>query len=429
MESADVLIVGAGIAGLYSGVQLLRDRPGLKVVIVEKYKKLGGRVITFNGKEDTPAAGMHWENGAGRIHKSHKRVRRLLRDHGLHLAPIGGESGFIRGPGYGIEMNDFEDLIATYLAPLRLLGQETLGHNTLGKLLGEVHGSGEAARIIEKFPYYAEMWVQRADMALEALCTDLGSRSGFGVCVEGLGSLITALADTFRSMGGVIQEDCEMEQFERIGDEWIAEAFCGRKWACGQLILAVHSSAISALKSSLASCGADVVLAAADRIRMERLLRIYAIYPEGSHVLTLPRLVVPGGLRYIIPVNPGKGVVMISYTEGKDTEPWWPAAIAASAGDKKALKRLTRDLTAAVNELFPGVKNPAPIFVKAHPWSSGCSYWLPGDYDPRELGRQVQNPVPGLYVCGESWSMHQAWMEGALESADEMLKAFTLHEE
>jgi glycine/D-amino acid oxidase-like deaminating enzyme len=421
MESADVLIVGAGIAGLYSGVQLLRRRPGSKVVIVEKYKTLGGRVITFRGKDGTAAAGMHWENGAGRVHSTHRRVRHLLREHGLHLAPIGASAGFMRGAGYGIETNDFEDLIATYLAPLRLLGAKALGATTLGKLLEEIHGETQANEIIVKFPYHAEIWVQRADMALEALCGDLGTREGYGVCVEGLGALIAALADTFRGLGGEVVADCEVEQFERIGGEWIVEAFCGRKWTCVQLVLAVHASAIGALKSSLTACGADVVMAAAERICMERLLRIYAIYPKGSPMLRIPRLVVPGGLRYIIPVDPERGVVMISYTEGKDTEPWWKDAVAAASGDKKGLKHLTWAIDAEVKRLFPGVKVPAPLFVKAHPWTSGCSYWLPGDYDPQELGRQILNPVSGLYVCGESWSMHQAWMEGALESADEML--------
>jgi predicted NAD/FAD-dependent oxidoreductase len=429
MESADVLIVGAGIAGLYSGVQLLRRRPGSKVVIVEKYKTLGGRVITFNGKDGTAAAGMHWENGAGRVHSTHRRVRHLLKEHGLHLAPIGASAGFMRGAGYGIETNDFEDLIATYLAPLRLLGTRALGATTLGKLLGGIHGETQAKEIIVKFPYYAEIWIQRADMALEALCGDLGTREGYGVCVEGLGALIAALADTFRELGGAIVADCQVEQFERVGDEWIVEAFCGRKWTCSQLVLAVHASALKGLSSSLEACGADAVLRAGERIRMERLLRIYAIYPVGAGgawFARMPRIVLPGGLRYIIPVDPTKGVVMISYTEGADTEPWWKDAVAAASGDKKGLKRLTKAIDVEVKRLFPHLKIPTPLFVKAHPWTSGCSYWLPGDYDPQELGRQVLDPVSGLYVCGESWSMHQAWMEGALESADEMLSTFRL---
>ena len=67
----DILVVGAGIAGLYTALQYLKKHPDAHVAIIEKYKTVGGRAYTFRTKLDARGP-IHWEAGAGRIHKSHK---------------------------------------------------------------------------------------------------------------------------------------------------------------------------------------------------------------------------------------------------------------------------------------------------------------------------------------------------------------------
>lgn len=51
-------------------------------------------------------------------------------------------------------------------------------------------------------------------------------------------------------------------------------------------------------------------------------------------------------------------------------------------------------------------------------WNIGVKSW--------EVHEQIQNPVPGLpvFVCGEAYSNAQGWVEGALETADGMLRRF-----
>ncbi len=65
---------------------------------------------------------------------------------------------------------------------------------------------------------------------------------------------------------------------------------------------------------------------------------------------------------------------------------------------------------------------PEPTWIKSYEWKDGCTYWLPGTYDPHEASQRVLQPrpatMPNLFVCGESFSMLQAWMEGALEHAE-----------
>jgi monoamine oxidase len=75
-----------------------------------------------------------------------------------------------------------------------------------------------------------------------------------------------------------------------------------------------------------------------------------------------------------------------------------------------------------VRALFPTRQIPEPTFLEKHEWPQGCSYWLPGDYEVAAASRAAHNPVKGVYVCGESVSQTQTWMEGALESAEILLE-------
>jgi monoamine oxidase len=57
------------------------------------------------------------------------------------------------------------------------------------------------------------------------------------------------------------------------------------------------------------------------------------------------------------------------------------------------------------------------------PFGGGWHFWKIGEDAPR-VRRRMQRPVDGasLYVCGEAWSSQQGWVEGALETADEVLE-------
>ena len=47
MKHYDVVIIGGGIAGVYTMFQLKKKYPKLKVLLLEKEDRFGGRVYTF----------------------------------------------------------------------------------------------------------------------------------------------------------------------------------------------------------------------------------------------------------------------------------------------------------------------------------------------------------------------------------------------
>jgi len=141
------------------------------------------------------------------------------------------------------------------------------------------------------------------------------------------------------------------------------------------------------------------------RLTIKPLTRFYA-----STTLRLKENVVTDSpLRFIIPIR--DDVVMISYVESQDTEP-----LLGLTGDA-----LVRRLTTEVRRLFPGTEI---AWAKAYEWHEGCSYWLPGRYDPVAASAEALD-IAGLHLCGESFSLHQAWMEGALDHAAALLKSLS----
>jgi hypothetical protein len=121
-------------------------------------------------------------------------------------------------------------------------------------------------------------------------------------------------------------------------------------------------------------------------------------------------------LRYFIPV--GEKTVMISYTDGDDTAPF-------IHGDKDEIN-VGLALTNECRKMFPDRDIPNPTLTKVHPWDAGASYWIPGDYDPVAAQKHSLQPFgaanPNIHICGESFSLRQAWVEGALENTQELLR-------
>jgi len=144
------------------------------------------------------------------------------------------------------------------------------------------------------------------------------------------------------------------------------------------------------------------------------LLRIYAKYPlrqNGAWFDNLRRMTTNSFLRQIIPINREDGLIMVSYTDGKDVEPF------KVKKDKLIKETKIKDkIHKELNRLFGG-KVPQPTYFKIHYWSVGAHHWKP-DYNSDKISSLILNPSNNIYICGEAFSQKQAWVEGALETSE-----------
>lgn len=413
--SYDLVIVGGGISGLRVGIETLKKKPGIHCCILEKYGYIGGRVVTY--RKDIPRVGkVQWENGAGRISTSHKKVLALMKKYGLTFVPIGESVDFIseENPGV-IQPNNFTKLIDFYLKPLCGLPADTLATNTLGQLLDSVLGSKKAEEFYIQFPYYSEVHTLRADIALKSFGAEMGTYKGFGVCKEGLSALIDGMVADFTRLGGEIIKNTDVIEVKRgvDGDGVLVECKSGVVYSGKAVVLALHRDAVKGIRGV---SGLDVL----NHLEMTPLLRTYAVFPvKGgkSWFSGMNKIVTDSPIRYILPMDASRGIVMISYTDGADAEFWMKR-------DKKT-DELEKGIMKEIRRLFSDCVVPDPLFFKQHPWYEGCTYWKPGLYNVEDESRASLWPLgkemPGLFMCGESFAVHQCWMESGLGQADKLL--------
>ena len=386
-----IVIVGAGIAGLSIADKLLTA--GVKnITIVEKEGHTGGRILTSKKH--------HIEIGAGRIHSSHKKVLALIKRFGLETIPIGGASQFRALGSTKSRPNAFETAWPPIADLLSHLPYTELATHTIRQLLVRILGPRQAEALLIEFPYRAEVDFMRADQGLKAFADGIGSPDGYCVVKGGLSLLIDAMTTHLKKEGVSFMLNVEITDI-RYGNLIMKD---GYGIPSSKAILALPVWALQAMPFFKE----DPTL---QLLGSSPLTRIYATYPEttwfGSH-----KLVTNSPLRYIIPT--GKNTLMISYTDGKDTKTY------RGLKGPALQKAIQRDLHALFPEKATAI--PEPTWIQAYEWSEGTTYWKPGSYDPIQQGKAILQPKPSSYpkifICGESFSQKQAWIEGALEHVD-----------
>ena len=95
-----------------------------------------------------------------------------------------------------------------------------------------------------------------------------------------------------------------------------------------------------------------------------------------------------------------------SYTDGKYARYWKDLSDSV----------MTKRLKAYIHQTFD-FEIASPIYIKKCYWPLGTAYWKP-KVKSYEVARKMIRPMNcPLYICGENYSLRQAWAEGALETA------------
>jgi phytoene dehydrogenase-like protein len=397
----DIVIIGGGIAGLTVAEQCAKHE---RVLILERYPSWGGRIVTSHEPYE-------YEIGAGRIHTSHLRVKKLIKRFNLKTFPISTESNFER------EENDFYELFEPLRQELSKLQKRDLATNTIADLVPKAMHP-----IFKRFPYYAELYALRADIALDLFANSkpMGTNAEFIGIQGGIDQLTNGLVQVLNKNPNIeLRTRHRVKDIKQINtnkNHYLFEitGSKGKKAEAEPFTIQAKRIVIATEYRTFKDFSILKKAQFVNHLTDSPLIRIYAAYPltelknTAAWFHDIKKTVTNSPLRFIIPINAKTGVIMISYTDGEDTNTW----------REKQDDELKTAIQKEIRKLFPEKTIPEPTYIKKHDWLQGCTYWKKGDYNMDKTLLEAQNPLKNIYICGESVNRTQSWIESSLESAE-----------
>ena len=417
----DYLIAGAGIAGLYTAFRILQNSPTARICILEASNRLGGRLHSI------PLEGTVIEAGGARFNTKQHRILALINELGLDSKKIEISSGSKYIPIHRNYDSQLETIFPEIDNIIQKLTNHIHQHNipdskliktNLLELIHEIYSTKYPSiknYLIARYPYYSELHSLNALEGLSLFTNEFSQKMRYFILAGGLEQLITSISQQLEKYSNVkihLNQPLEAIKHQDTGIYCISSL--DKEFIANKVILALPQPALLKIKFLTQR---PVIRRLINSIQPEPLYRIYARYPldkKNGKVWfeNLPKIVSNLPIKYIIPSNIEKGIIMISYTDSRFARYWFNKL---SAGDDILQKELARQLKL----LFPELEIPDPQWIKHYYWDMGAGYWKPGR-SRKEIMPIITKPLADneIYICNENYSSHQAWVEGSLESAD-----------
>ena len=434
----DYLIAGGGIAGLYTAYRILKHSPTVKICILEAANHLGGRLHSVSLEEGTII-----EAGGARFNTHQHRILALIHELKLNSKQIEINSNSKYIPIY----RDYDPQLEVIFPEIDNIIQKLKNHirqhnipdsklikTNLLELIHEIYSSEYPTikkYLIARYPYYSELHSLNALEGLALFTNEFSQKMRYFILAGGLEQIITAISHQLEKHSNIhIHLNQPLEAISPLENRATRDARDARdnrlysissndkEYHAYKVILALPQPALMKIKFLTQHPGIRRLI---NSIQHEPLYRIYARYPRDKKTgkvwfANLSKIVSNLPIKYIIPSNVEKGIIMISYTDSRFARYWFNKL---TAGDDILQKELARQL----GLLFPELEIPAPLWLKHYYWDMGAGYWKPG-HSRKEIMPQITQPLAeqDIYICNENYSSHQAWVEGSLESADYVLE-------
>lgn len=205
----DIIIIGGGIAGIYTMYKLLKNNPNLSILLLESTERFGGRVYT------DPK--YHLEAGAGRFSSKHKHLLNLIKELGLEnkiskssgsaeYLPINPKTNHLPSIFSSIleiytgkPVNHLTELIATIIVASKLERKVYLQSVSFIEYAKTILSKEEIKYITDSFGYYSELVIMNAHDAIE-LIHNLDPKNHFYILQGGLSQIIDEMINKIQKI-------------------------------------------------------------------------------------------------------------------------------------------------------------------------------------------------------------------------------------
>jgi protoporphyrinogen oxidase len=401
----DVIVIGGGISGINTALKASESK---KVLLIDERKYWGGRIATKTHPK--------YEMGAARFSNKHKLLNKLICQYKMNMIQLPQTIDHIRHSDVS-ETEFFADIHKNLDKYFRNLVSVSKKYNatmlkeiTLFEFMNLCNDEETSENIVSMFGYHSEIKEMNAYDAINTFKKDFVNVEYF-VLEEGLSSLCDRMIKHAKENGCITKGSSFVTSVKKRDDLFeVKTKDCS--YFSRTVVFAVKGEQLRQFKI-LKSIHKHI-----DSIYSAELLRIYAKYPirrSGVWFNGLRRMTTNSFLRQIIPIDYDSGLIMVSYTDGKDVN-----SFKDNKGKILSEAKIKEKVQTELNVLFK-TNIPQPLFFKVHYWQVGAHHWKPG-YDSDNISKEILNPIKNVFVCGEAFSQKQAWIEGALETSEMILK-------
>ena len=399
-EIYDIVIIGGGMSGINCALKLSKNK---KVLLLDEREYWGGRIITKSKPK--------YEIGAARFSNKHKLLNKLIKKYELNKIPLSQNIDYLHKTDNQVKIiTNVDKILDKYFVKLlsksKSYSQNKLKSITLFEFMNMCNEPEISQQIVNMFGYFSEIKMMNAYDALNTFREDFVNVQYY-ILKEGLTHLCNKMVEEAKQNGCVCKTGSFVTDVEKK-EQYFEVKTRTHVYRGDKIIFAIkggqlkHFNLLKPIHKYI------------DCIHNAELLRIYAKYPlrkSGVWFNNLRRMTTNSFLRQIIPINYEDGLIMISYTDGKDIE-----VFKDKKGKMLDETKIKDKIHAELNYLFKE-KVPQPTYFKVHYWSVGAHHWKPG-CNSNKISSLMINPLANIYICGEAFSQKQAWVEGALETSE-----------
>jgi len=408
----DIIIIGAGIAGLYSAYNIKKMSPKTSFLILEQNKKqwLGGRM----GNENFYGTSVVTGAGIGRKDKD-DLIQKLLKE--LHIKT----TEFTVDPAYAPTIKNPVDVMSVikylrkqYKEEKTLSGKNDLKKQTFKQFAMKHLGK----KMYDDFTVSAS-YTDYENEDVEETLYHYGMEDN-ACCWTGINIPWHALV--YKLVDEVGEENIRASTKVVSLEKFVVNGGCGykivsskgRSFYCKKVIIAT-----TIYSARLLIPGASLKDSLYQNIHGQPFLRVYGKFGKtgsatmNKHIGSSGYLIVPGPLHSIITIDVKKGVYMIAYTDNEAAK-MLSSHLENNEKNREFFVKLLRD------SIGIGMNEPMDLIaIKDYYWNIGTHYYgpLPDEFKTRSAFiKKAQHPEPNMLVVGEMISRDQGWSKGALES-------------
>tara|TARA_B100000902_G_C27290329_1_gene906745 strand:+ start:116 stop:1516 length:1401 start_codon:yes stop_codon:yes gene_type:complete len=453
MKNYDVVIIGGGISGIYSMYNLKKKYPKLKVLLLEKNNRFGGRVYTFHTKVVNIDYTM--DLGAGRIGFHHKNMVSLINELNLekNIIPIKNTENYkeVERKQNNYSVSDksklkekcgkllykfFNSKIVTNIPKI------ILKKLYLNELLSSFFEKKDYNNIKDSFEYNNKLYSLNAFDAINVFKTDYNQYSKFFILKNGFSSIINKMIEriiqnknyklkknTFVSNIEYNYEDnnyiisysnnLHNNNAKNSKNSKNSKNKTKKKYenheimiSCNHLICALPRCNLIKFKIM------KPFLRELNTINEITKVRIFEIYDKSDNEIwfnNISKTTTNEHLQFVIPINRESGLIMSSYNENPTIQDnYWYKLY------KKNENKMRELLRQKLSNVF-NIDVPKSKYMKLAYWKMGVACWKK-NVDSYIISQKILNLMPNFYICGENYSQYQAWCEGALISSQQVFQ-------